>query len=78
MLHVGCAQLDIKQRFPHRDVIVAELTNGRIAYVPTRLAHALGGYETMIARFGPGADETIRDTSCELLEELMEGAEGLS
>lgn len=35
--------------------------------------HGGGGYETIITRFGPGAGETIRDTSCELIETLIVG-----
>ncbi len=67
-------QLDIKDRFKDRKVIVTELTNGRISYVPTRLACALGGYETIITRFNPGTGELIRDVSCELVEQLVGGA----
>lgn len=63
-------QLDIKARFSDRKVIVVEQTNGRIGYVPTRLACALGGYETIITRFNPGTGELIRDTSCELIAKL--------
>ena len=64
-------QLDIKERFKDRRVIVTELTNGRIGYVPTRLACALGGYEAIQTRFNPGAGETIRDIGCELIESLL-------
>ncbi|MFN2352622.1 MAG: hypothetical protein ABR497_11825, partial [Kiritimatiellia bacterium] len=64
-------QLDIKNRFKDRKVIVTELTNGRIGYVPTRLACALGGYETILTRFNPGTGELIRDTSCTLIESLI-------
>ena len=64
-------QLDIKERFKGHKVIVTEQTNGRISYVPTKLACALGGYETILTRFKPDAGELIRDTSCELLEKLM-------
>ena len=64
-------QLDIKERFKGRKVIVTELTNGWISYVPTRLACALGGFETILTRFNPGAGDLIRDASCELLEMLM-------
>ncbi len=66
-------QLDVKERFRGRKIIMTEQTNGRISYVPTPLAHALGGYETIITRFGPGAGEMIRDTSCELIENLLKG-----
>ena len=64
-------QLDIKERFQGRKVIVTELTNGRIGYVPTKLACALGGYETIGTRFNPGAGDLIRDVSCGLVETLM-------
>lgn len=65
-------QLDIKARFKTHMIMVAELTNGRIGYVPTRLACALGGYETLETRFNPDAGEQIREASCELIERLIE------
>ena len=40
-------------------------------HVTAPLAHALGGYETIISRFGPGAGEMIRDAGCELIENLL-------
>ncbi len=64
-------QLDIKKHFAGRNVIVTELTNGRTSYVPTRLACALGGYETIISRFNPGTGERIRDACVELLETVI-------
>lgn len=33
--------------------------------------HALGGCETTIARFGPGAGDLIRDASCQAPESVM-------
>lgn len=66
-------QLEIKQRFPTRKVILTEQTDGRIGYVPTRLACALGGYEAIQTRFNPDAGERIRDASCELIENLNAG-----
>ena len=70
-------QLAIKARFKGRKVIVTELTNGRISYVPTRLACALGGYETILTRFNPGAGEVIRDASCELVKTLINEQESV-
>ncbi len=71
-LFVEC-QLEIKKRFEGLKVICAELTNGRIGYVPTRLACAMGGYETLEMRFNPDAGERIRDASGELIEALLKG-----
>ncbi|MFN2352571.1 MAG: hypothetical protein ABR497_11570, partial [Kiritimatiellia bacterium] len=68
-------QLEIKARFKNHKIMVAELTNGRIGYVPTRLACALGGYETIETRFNPDAGEQIRDASCGLIEKLIDGYE---
>ena len=64
-------QLDIKEHFKGRKVIVCELTNGFVSYVPTRLACALGGFETILTWFNPGAGDLIRDVSCEQLDRLM-------
>ncbi len=64
-------QIDIKAHFKNRKVIMCELTNGRSGYVPTKLACALGGYETIVTRFNPGAGEMIRDASRELIEQLI-------
>ncbi len=65
-------QLDIKARFKAQKIMVAELTNGRIGYVPTRLACALGGYETIETRFNPDAGEQISEASCGLIEGLID------
>ena len=63
-------QLEIKER-GHK-VIVTELTNGFVSYVPTRLACALGGFETILTWFDSGAGDLIRDASCEQIEKLMD------
>ena len=61
----------IKERFKERKVIVTELTNGFISYVPIRLACALVGFETILTWFDPGAGDLIRDVSCEQIEGLI-------
>jgi neutral ceramidase len=63
-------QLELKKRYSDYKVIMAELTNGWCSYVPTRLAIALGGYETMQRRLSADAGRLIVDTSSELIEKL--------
>lgn len=65
-------QLDIKARFKGQKIMIAELTNGRIGYVPTRLACALGGYETIETRFNPDAGEQICEASRGVIESLID------
>lgn len=39
-------QLELKRRFPQLKLMIFSITNGHGGYAQTRLAHALGGYET--------------------------------
>jgi len=64
-------QLQLKEHFHGRKLIMSELTNGWSGYVPTRLACAMGGYETIQTRFDPDAGEQIFKASRELLEQLI-------
>lgn len=63
-------QLEIKRQLHPRPVMLAELTNGRAGYIPTRLGCALGGYEAIQARFNPDAGDRIQEKSIELLKQL--------
>ena len=66
-------QLEIKKKFKNNKIIVAELTNGYCGYVPTRLAFALGGYETersLGSRLTPEAGEIITNNTIELIRNI--------
>jgi len=63
-------QIQIKNKFKDKNVIVVELTNGWTSYIPTRQAIALGGYEVMQSRLNEYAGAMITEKSVELIESL--------
>ncbi|MDW7659313.1 MAG: hypothetical protein SCM11_19270 [Bacillota bacterium] len=63
-------QLQIKQHFRDTPVMVVELANGWISYVPTRQAIALGGYEVSQRRVCDEAGQLITDASIDLVRQL--------
>jgi hypothetical protein len=65
--------VDVKRRSPFKNIVVAELANDWIGYLPNREAHELGGYQTWMglhsyAEIGTG--ERIADEAVKMLEEL--------
>ena len=65
--------LDIKNRSPFRDTIIAELANDWIGYVPDQDAFKLGGYQVWTGFHSysePGTGERIVDEAVALLKEL--------
>lgn len=63
-------QMDLKQALPGRKVMLVDLTDDVVNYVPTRLAIALGGYETEHRRYMPDAGERIVAAGIELVNRL--------
>ncbi len=63
-------QLQIKNRFRDKNIMVVELTNGWTNYIPTRQAIALGGYEVIQSRLHEYAGRMITDKSIALIESL--------
>lgn len=57
--------LQLKERAPHRTFIVG-LANGYIGYLPTREAHAVGGYEVVSAKCAPEAGDRLIEKTLEL------------
>ena len=64
-------QLQIKQHFKETQVMVVELANGWISYVPTRLAIALGGYEVSQRRVCQEGGQMITDASIDLVNRIF-------
>ena len=65
--------VDIKQRSPFPNTVVAELANDWIGYLPNREAHELGGYQTWMGFHSyaePGTGERIADEAVAMLQEL--------
>lgn len=66
--------LAIKRYSPYEQTFVVELANmDDIAYVPTKLAAAGGGYEVINSVLAPGAGEQIVETTIHLLREMKRG-----
>lgn len=55
--------LSIKAGSPFRTTVIAELANGSIGYVPTRVAYPQGNYEVVSARCAAGSGETLVDSA---------------
>jgi neutral ceramidase len=59
--------LAIKAGSPFRQTIIAELANGSIGYVPTRVAYPQGNYEVVSARCAEGSGEKLVDVALKQL-----------
>jgi hypothetical protein len=59
--------LQIKQGSPFRQTMIAELANGSIGYVPSRVAYPQGNYEVVSARCAEGSGEKLVDEALKQL-----------
>ncbi len=59
--------LAIKAGSPFRQTMIAELANGSIGYVPTRVAYSQGNYEVISARCAEGSGELLVDAALKQL-----------
>lgn len=59
--------LAIKAGSPFRQTMVAELANGSIGYIPTRVAYSQGNYEVVSARCAEGSGEKLVDEALKQL-----------
>lgn len=62
--------LAIKKRSPFPQILIAELANGSIGYIPDRRSYAEGNYEPVSARCAAGSGEMLVDAASQLLAEL--------
>ena len=61
----------IKRGSPFKQTMIAELANGSIGYVPTRVAYAQGNYEVVSARCAEGSGEKLVDEALKQLRSLF-------
>jgi hypothetical protein len=61
--------LAIKTASPFRQTMIAELANGSIGYIPTRVAYPQGNYEVISARCAAGSGELLVDAAVKQLRE---------
>ncbi|MBX9622926.1 MAG: neutral/alkaline non-lysosomal ceramidase N-terminal domain-containing protein [Gemmataceae bacterium] len=59
--------LAIKAGSPFRQTMIAELANGSVGYVPTRVAYSEGNYEVVSARCAAGGGEMLVDSAVKQL-----------
>ena len=59
--------LQIKRGSPFKQTMIAELANGSIGYVPTRVAYSQGNYEVVSARVAEGSGEKLVDEALKQL-----------
>jgi neutral ceramidase len=62
--------LRLKRNSPHKTFIVG-LANGYIGYLPTREAHAAGGYEVVSAKCQPASADILIERIIGLGEQLF-------
>ena len=62
--------LAIKAGSPFRQTMIAELANGSVGYVPTRVAYSQGNYEVVSARVGEGGGEKLVDSAVRQLRKV--------
>jgi hypothetical protein len=55
--------LAIKAASPFRQTVLAELANGSVGYLPTRVAYSQGNYEVASARCAAGSGEVLVDSA---------------
>jgi hypothetical protein len=68
--------LTVKEQSPHATFIFG-IANGYIGYLPTREAHAVGGYEVVSSKCQPGAADILVAKVASLTERLFsDGANG--
>jgi hypothetical protein len=65
--------LQIKAQSPFGQVMVLELANDTVGYLPTRRAFEEGAYEPEASAFGPGVGEQIVASAIGLMEGLRRG-----
>jgi len=68
---------EIKRRSPFRRTLVAELSGDWIGYLPDRLGHRLGGYQTWTGHHSyaePGTGERVVAAALEQLDRLHAAA----
>ncbi|MCS6867001.1 MAG: neutral/alkaline non-lysosomal ceramidase N-terminal domain-containing protein [Gemmataceae bacterium] len=59
--------LQIKQGSPFQQTMIAELANGSIGYIPTRVAYSQGHYEVVSTRCAEGSGEKLVDVALQQL-----------
>jgi hypothetical protein len=66
--------LTIKQASPFRQTMIAELANGSVGYIPSRVAYPQGNYEVVSSRCAAGSGELLVDAALDVLRELYHKA----
>jgi len=61
--------LSIKNGSPYRQTMIAELANGAIGYVPSKVAYSQGNYEVISARCAAGSGEMLVEAALSQLRE---------
>lgn len=62
--------VQIKESSPFAATVVCTCTNGRYAYIPSKLGFEHGGYSVDICRYTPGVGEMLAEEYVELLKSI--------
>lgn len=64
-------QIDLRARFPQLSIVVMNICNGGLSYLPSRAAYETDVYPVRIAMFAPGSMERVLEKSAEMISSLM-------
>ncbi len=63
-------QIDLRASFPGLSIVVMNICNGGLSYLPSRQAYETDVYPVRIAMFAAGSMERIRDKAAEMIGKL--------
>jgi len=63
-------QIDLRARFPDLSIVVMNICNGGLSYLPSRPAYDTDVYPVQIAMFAAGSMERVQDKAAEMIARL--------
>lgn len=63
-------QIDLRARFPELSIVVLNICNGGLSYLPSRPAYDTDVYPVRIAMFEAGSMERVQEKAAEMIEKL--------
>ena len=64
-------QIELRQRFPEREIAVLNIVNGYLSYLPPRADYALNTYQVQVALYQAGAAELVLEAAATTIEEML-------
>lgn len=64
-------QIQLRQRFPRRPILIGSVTNGTVAYLLPRHLYGTGLYQDWVSLVGPGCFELVLETVSDAIREWV-------